>query len=175
MRASRRWSLRAAGGLGLTAFGVAFAWAVVILYADGGESLRDGVTAGDLAVLDPVAILGFGGVAAVAGALVGGFAWAVVVERWDRWSVTRRGALAGACTGFLAVPVAVAAIAPLFDAPGDPTTLESVGGGLVFGLLGLLLVGWTTVPAGAATGYVLALWRADDATPVWWRLAERVR
>lgn len=175
MDESHRWSLRAAFGFALILFGVAFAWAVVSLYVTSTETLRDGLNAADLAVFEPVLIGAVGGVAAVGGALVGGPAWAVVVERWDRWSITRRGALAGACTGFFAVPVAAALVAPAFEAPADPTVPEAVVGGFVIGLIGLVVVGWTTIPAGAATGYALALWRADDATPVWSGLFERLR
>lgn len=173
MDESRRWSLRAAFGFGLAAFGVAFAWVVLGSYTSSRETLRDGVTAADLAVLSSSQALAFVGAATVAGALVGGPAWALLVERWDRWSITRRGALAGAWTGCLAVPVSMGLLS-VADATTAASALENVLVGLVLGLVGVVVVGWTTIPAGAATGYILALWRADDAKPVWGGLVERM-
>lgn len=106
--------------------------------------------------------------ATVAGGVVGYPAWLLVVERRVGWSVTRRGAFAGGLAGVLAVPVGGGFLGALGLGPHPGTVLA----GLWFGFLGLIFVGWITVPTGIVAGYLLALRRGEGVTPVW-RLVAR--
>lgn len=145
MREETRWSLTAAA-----VFAVAGVVASIGLYA-----LRIGG-------------LIFFVLAPVAGGVVGYPAWLLVVERREGWSVTRRGAVAGGLAGILAVPMTVGFFGALHAGPHIATPFLGLWGGFI----GLIVVGWITVPAGAIAGYLLALRRGEGVTPVW-RLVAR--
>jgi len=50
-------------------------------------------------------------------------------------------------------------------AKGWPNPLEVVGLVLVFGLFGMVAVGWVVVLAGAVSGWLLFLWTSSDLAP----------
>lgn len=166
------WSLRAVAVLAFAAFVAAVDLYVLATYAEISETLADGIQPSDLAALEPRFFASFVASATVAGGLVGGPAWWVVVEQWDRSSVTRRGALAGGLTGAGAVPVAMLGLVALGPWIGlGPADLI---GAILAGLIGIVVVGWATIPVGAIAGYLFALRRGDGVTPVWRTLRRRL-
>lgn len=173
MREETYWSVRACGALALTAFLVAALWYVLGTYSGSTETLADGLGPEDLAVFSLREGAAFVGGATVGGGLIGGPAWRILVEGWDRWSITRRGALAGGLTGCFAVPFTAAILFAATDTNGFPLW-EDLLAGLFVGLFGILFAGWVTVPAGAIAGYLLALARDDDAEPVWRTVGRRI-
>lgn len=117
------------------------------------------------------AVFGLPVAAALGGAVAGGPAWWLAVERRDRPTLGR-GIVAGAAAGTLSHPVmwVVAGIGaaalvvldsglpPLSELSGAVGAL--VGAYFLFTIAGFVLTGVLTVPAGAATGAVLAYVRA---------------
>lgn len=161
MDESRRWTLLATVTCATVAGGGTFAWELLGTYLGSAETLRDGVTTADVAVLSPVKLFTMAGTGAIAGALVGGPSWAVLVEYWTRSSVTRRGTIAGAVAAALVIPVWLG----LFSTVQRSGEVVQVDALLVVSLLALLVGGWATVPIGAVVGYLLARLRRGDATP----------
>ncbi|WP_123536834.1 hypothetical protein [Halosimplex salinum] len=96
---------------------------------------------------------------------VGTLCWLAFVERLDRWSTRRRGALAGAATGLLG-PSGFVLLASLFGETlgGVGNPVERLGAALFVGTVSLLYVGWFSVPVGTATGYLLGCRESPDET-----------
>lgn len=167
----RRWTGAAALAFALVGFELAFLGYVVGTYTTSLESLRDGLTRADFAVFSLRDAALAMGACAIAGALVGAAAWYLVVERVDRWSTRRRGAVAGGLTGWLALPVAMV---PLFAASSDLGMAAVVAVAALWGLIVAAgFVGWATVPVCALVGYALGRRRAGE-TPLLPVVRERI-
>lgn len=174
MRDDVAWSLRAGAGLSVAAFVIGAYWLLYQEHREIAELLSDGVQSADFA--DP-ALAGSAVLLALGTgttAIVGTLTWWAIVERLDGSSITRRGAIAGGITGALVVYLVTATIMTI---PGGGSRIgpSNVGFRLLVGLLGLVVLGWASIPAGTVLGYLLALHRGEDVTPIWRVLAERVR
>lgn len=172
MRENVAWSLRAGAGLAVAAFVIGVYWVLYDRYRELGDLLADGVQLadfGDHAVWSSALLLGLGTATAVA---VGSLLWWVIVEQWDRSSITRRGSLAGGLTGAL-VPYLVTAMLVTYSGLGSGLEPRDAIIILLVGLIGLFVVGWISVPAGTMLGYLFALRRGDGVTPIWRSLRRR--
>lgn len=157
-----RWAGRAALAFGISAGVLTLTWYVVGTYTSSVETLRDGVSSADLAMFSVVDAVGLAAIAVAAATLVGALTWYLLVERLDRWSVRHRGAISGAVTGWLAVPVAAACLRITVATPGQSWLLLAASGFAIGLLAGSVLVGWATIPVGALVGYELGRWRGVD-------------
>lgn len=156
---SRRWTSRAALAFGLLAYHLSLFGYVVGTYTSSLEHLRDGLTRADFAVFSLREGALYVGSATLATALVGAALWYLLGERVERWTLRRRGALAGALTGLISIP---ATLAPAFASTTDLGPASALAVAVLLGLTaGLLFAGWLTVPAGALVGYALARRRSE--------------
>lgn len=91
---------------------------------------------------------------AVSGGLIGGLVWFIIVEQMGRFSVRIRGAVSGVVTAALSsVPILFWGF--LLTYGSRSSVSEMVIASFAFALLGLVYIGWLTLPIGAVTGYIL--------------------
>jgi hypothetical protein len=110
------------------------------------------------------------GSATVVAAAVGAVAWAVFVERSDRWSVPVRGAVAGGATvwGSITLVVPVVVVVDQLGEMSVSTTaaLEVLVLAGLAGTLGMVAVGVFFLPVGLLAGYLLGRRRSPNPGPV---------
>lgn len=104
--------------------------------------------------------------AGVAGAIV----WTRLVDRFDRWSIPVRGAVAGAATVWaafaLTVPVVVLVDRSAALSLSPTALLEALGLAVLVGTVGMVFVGVFLLPVGVLAGYFLGRRQAADPGPV---------
>lgn len=150
-------AVRAAVVFGAISGGISLAWAVGV-YTQPQQF-------GSLPIYSLVVIT-----SVVVTALVGRAVWRLIVMKFDRWSVSLRGAIAGALTMWLSITITIPAVVILSQTPTIIRELSAarviqglsleifLETGLLFALAattGGVLVGGFAIPIGGLVGYFL--------------------